>query len=97
MLVPKYCLNEITDVFGKELIRSMLHKDPNQRPTIKQVQKSPFFWTNKQRIDHVKFILRGPKAQAVNKKVRILSILKIQSYFVIVEYATINPECWPLR
>jgi hypothetical protein len=45
-----------------------LHKDPKQRPSIKQVQNSPFFWTNKQRLDHVKFVLRGPKEQAVNKK-----------------------------
>ena len=69
MLVPKYCLNDVVDVFTKELIRQMLHKDSNQRPTIKEIQNAPFFWTAKQKQDHVKFILRGPKADAINRKV----------------------------
>ena len=131
MLIPKYCLNEISDVFVKELIRQMLHKDPAQRPTLKgyfqhwinnryfscqfqvfknwflflrlnqspiiiygfykekwfllrtiiiimcnidltllkEIQNSPFFWEEKQKIEHVKFILRGPKSEAIEAKV----------------------------
>ena len=70
MLVPKYCLNDINDsVFAKEMIRQMLHKDPSQRPTLHEIQNAPFFWTDKQKQDHVKFILRGPKVDAIEKKV----------------------------
>jgi serine/threonine protein kinase len=69
MLIPKYCLNDINDsVFAKEMIRQMLHKDPNQRPTLSEIQNAPFFWSEKQKLDHVKFILRGPKTDAIEKK-----------------------------
>ena len=47
----------------------MLHKDPSQRPTLHEIQNAPFFWTDKQKQDHVKFILRGPKVDAIEKKV----------------------------
>ena len=51
------------------MIRQMLHKDPSQRPTLHEIQNAPFFWTDKQKQDHVKFILRGPKVDAIEKKV----------------------------
>ena len=66
--MPKYCLNEISDVLAKELIRQMLHKDPAQRPTLKEIQNSPYFWSEQQKIEHVKFVLRGPRAASIEPK-----------------------------
>ena len=55
----------------------MLHKDPSQRPTLHEIQNAPFFWTDKQKQDHVKFILRGPKVDAIEKKVCFYHFHKI--------------------
>jgi len=68
MLMPKYCLNEINDVLAKELIRQMLHRDPQQRPTLREIQNSPYFWSEQQKIEHVKFVLRGPRAASIESK-----------------------------
>jgi len=68
MLMPKYCLNEINDILAKELIRPMLNKDPSSRPTLKEIQNAPYFWSNQQKIEHVKFVLRGPRAESIEKK-----------------------------
>ena len=81
MLVPKYCLNDINDsVFAKEMIRQMLHKDPSHRPTLHEIQNAPFFWTDKQKQDHVKFILRGPKVDAIEKKVCFIIFTTFYGY-----------------
>ena len=66
--MPKYCLNEINDILAKELIRPMLNKDPSSRPTLKEIQNAPYFWSNQQKIEHVKFVLRGPRAESIEKK-----------------------------
>ena len=92
MLVPKYCLNDINDsVFAKEMIRQMLHKDPSQRPTLHEIQNAPLFWTDKQKQDHVNFILRGPKVDAIEKKVCFIIFIKIYGYeFVSTDDLTLN-------
>ena len=63
MLMPKYCLNEISDVLAKEMIRQMLNKDPSARPSLREVQNSPYFWSEQQKVEHLKFVLRGPRGQ----------------------------------
>ena len=68
MLMPKYCLNEINDILAKELIRPMLNKDPSSRPSLKEIQNAPFFWSNGQKLEHVKFVLRGPRAESIERK-----------------------------
>ena len=92
MLVPEYCLNDINDsVFAKEMIRQMLHKDPSQRPTVHEIQNAPFFWTDKQKQDHVKFILRGPKVDAIEKKVCFIIFTTFYGYdFLSADDLTLN-------
>lgn len=69
LLAPRYCLNLLNgDVVAKELIRHLLHKDPACRPTIREVLKNPFFWTETQKLDHIRHILTGPKSTAIEKK-----------------------------
>ena len=101
MLVPKYCLNDINDsVFAKEMIRQMLHKDPSQRPTLHEIQNAPFFWTDKQKQDHVKFILRGPKVDAIEKKVYFLTTFygfsELKTLFLYLAFTAANSKCWTL-
>jgi hypothetical protein len=58
------------DPMAKEMIRHLLHRDPLQRPTIREVLKNPFFWTNTQKLDHIRHILTVPKSSAIDEKVR---------------------------
>jgi hypothetical protein len=46
----------------------LLHKDPACRPTIRDVLKNPFFWTETQKMDHIRYILTGPKSTAIEQK-----------------------------
>ena len=97
MLVPKYCLNDINEsVFAKEMIRQMLHKDPSQRPTLHEIQNAPFFWTDKQKQDHVKFILRGPKADAIEKKVRDRWFVEPWTKIIFLAFTAAYSKCWTL-
>ena len=101
MLVPKYCLNDINDsVFAKEMIRQMLHKDPSQRPTLHEIQNAPFFWTDKQKQDHVKFILRGPKVDAIEKKVcfptTFYGFSELKTLLFYLAFTAANSKCWTL-
>jgi len=69
LLAPRYCLNLLNEnVLAKELIRHLLHKDPAQRPTARQVLKDPFFWTSQQKTDHVKMILTELRSTAIEDK-----------------------------
>lgn len=69
LLAPRYCLNLLNgNILAKELIRHLLHKDPSSRPTIKEVLKNPFFWTETQKLDHIRYILNGPRSTAIEEK-----------------------------
>jgi hypothetical protein len=69
LLAPRYCLNLLNNnIVAKELIRHLLHKDPACRPTIQEVLRNPFFWTETQKLDHIRHILTGPKSTAIEKK-----------------------------
>ena len=61
----------------------MLHKDPSQRPTLHEIQNAPFFWTDKQKQDHVKFIFRGPKVDAIEKTVCFIIFTTFQGYYFL--------------
>lgn len=69
LIAPRYCLNLLNmDPMAKEMIRHLLHRDPLQRPTIREVLKNPFFWTNTQKLDHIRHILTVPKSSAIDEK-----------------------------
>ena len=76
----------------------MLHKDPSQRPTLHEIQNAPFFWTDKQKQDHVKFILRGPKVDAIEKKVCFIIFTTFYGYdFLSADDLTLNFYIQQLR
>lgn len=71
MLTPRYCLNLLNgNVFAKELVRRMLHKDPDARITAAAAFHDSLFWTRRQKLAHVDFILTGPKSSALEPNCR---------------------------
>lgn len=43
----KYSLGDIQDIATKDLIKWMINKDKDERPTINKVLNHPYFWDDK--------------------------------------------------
>uniref|UniRef100_A0A3P8N8C7 Uncharacterized protein n=1 Tax=Astatotilapia calliptera TaxID=8154 RepID=A0A3P8N8C7_ASTCA len=50
----KYSLDNVQDVVAKDLIKLMINKDSNERPTIKECLDHPFFWNSKQQFQYLR-------------------------------------------
>lgn len=40
----KYSLDGVGDIVAQDLIKTMINKDPAQRPTIDEALQHPYFW-----------------------------------------------------
>ncbi|XP_039862217.1 uncharacterized protein LOC120717981 [Simochromis diagramma] len=52
----KYSLDHIQDVVAKDLIESMINKEPKDRPKVEECLNHPFFWTSEKKTEYLRKI-----------------------------------------
>ncbi|KAL4006613.1 dihydroorotate dehydrogenase [Sarotherodon galilaeus] len=60
----KYSLDHVQDVVAKDLIESMINKEPKDRPKVEECLNHPFFWTSEKQLEFLKDT--GNKKEVVN-------------------------------
>ncbi|XP_036969235.1 serine/threonine-protein kinase/endoribonuclease IRE1a-like isoform X2 [Acanthopagrus latus] len=59
-----YTLDHVEDVVAKDLIKWMISKEPENRPTVEQCLKHPYFWATKRKVEYL--IKTGKREEASN-------------------------------
>ncbi|XP_060937246.1 serine/threonine-protein kinase/endoribonuclease IRE1-like [Limanda limanda] len=72
----EYTLDHVKDAVAKDLIKRMLEKEPQTRPTVEECLNHPFFWTSTKKVEYLRKVANKKEVasrQSINKE--LLSIL----------------------
>ncbi|XP_062417112.1 serine/threonine-protein kinase/endoribonuclease ire-1-like isoform X2 [Pungitius pungitius] len=77
ILNGKYTLDLVQDVLAKDLIESMIDKEPKNRPQVEECLSHPFFWTPVRRLGYIQKVGDRPDVQNYrNPEVKLISSLE---------------------
>ncbi|KAL1007665.1 hypothetical protein UPYG_G00089870 [Umbra pygmaea] len=72
----KYTLDHIEDEIAKDLIESMINKEPQNRPTVEETLAHPFFWREERKVEYLQKI--GNEKEMENCRVADPELLDLE-------------------